>query len=185
MKARFLCPGLLLAAVREPLPPLRPPRGELPPSFWETYGWLTWLAVAALAIMGGCVWVWLRSRAKHELGAVDSLAIARAKLAALPGPGADPALVSQIVRWAILERFRLPWMEYTTEEFQAVIQENHWLSPELAGELRRWLADCDRARFAAAAPAASALSARGLRLLEQIAALTSPPVAPVEKPPVA
>ncbi len=185
MLARAITP--LLAAAREPIPPLRPPHAELPPTFWESNNGLVFLAgvFVGMAVMGW--WLWRRSSRRRALDHIDPLAIARAKLETLAASDAEsakwPELVPQIVRWALIERFQLPWMEYTTEEFKALIRANGWLPEPLVADLARLLDDCDRARFASLPGAnnTASLPARAVQLLAQAAAVTTVPSA---QPPV-
>lgn len=177
----------LLAAAREPIPPLRPPHAELPPTFWESNNGLVFLAgvFVGMAVMGW--WLWRRSSQRRALDPIDPLAIARAKLETLAASDAEsakwPELVPQIVRWALIERFQLPWMEYTTEEFKSLFRANGWLPEPLMEELARLLEDCDRARFASSSAGNNpgSLHARASQFLAQAATVQRVPSA---QPPV-
>lgn len=162
---------LLGAALEEPIPPLHPPRGPMLPTAWEKNELFVVLGVIILAA-AVIFLIWWRKTARHKVGSIDALSIARAKLTQLNESSAEPAtspdLVSQIIRWALLEHFQLPWMEYTTEEFTSLIEANHWLPPELTNELHTLLAACDRARFAVKR-AEQGLPARARAFLERVA----------------
>ena len=167
------------AALAAPIPALRPPREPLAPSLWERHGWA--LALGFLVAGAGCVWWARRKRARTGPPAADSLAIARAKLASLE-VGDGPDLVSQILRWGLLEHFQLPWLEYTTEELQAMLEQKGCLPGELIQEWRRLLEDCDRARFAGESGATGTLRTRALALLERISRLPVSPAGSAAEP---
>lgn len=161
------------AALAAPIPALRPPHEPIPPSLWERYGWTLALA---FVVAGVGVFLWARrNRSRSALPPMEPLAIARAKLAALDAgedAGGWPDLVSQILRWSLLEHFRLPWLEYTTEELQAMLEQKRFLPGELIEEWRCLLEDCDRARFATdESGLAGRLRTRAMELLERISKL--------------
>src|SRR6266403_4483516 len=58
-----LLPAATNPAPAEPISPLAPPRGEIPPAFWEQYGvWLVASGVVLLAGLGSAVWFLTRPK---------------------------------------------------------------------------------------------------------------------------
>jgi hypothetical protein len=133
------------------------------------------VALAAVVVGAGLLsWARLK-RSGPALPSTDPLAIARGKLASLDvgEDGGDwPDLVSQILRWGLLEHFQLPWLEYTTEELEAMLEEKRCLPEDVFEEWKRVLGECDRARFATGQTGLGGqLKGRAIELLERIARL--------------
>ncbi len=151
------------------IPPLRPPRAELPPTFWERYG--PWPAIGGsvlLLLLGIGIWLLLRPRPPQP---VPPVVQARADLTILQGqPETGPLLsrVSQIVRRYFAGAFGLPPTELTTAEFSQVLAGDQQVGPELAGQVSELLRQCDLRKFAPVPPT-SPLGAAGAaaKLIEQ------------------
>jgi uncharacterized protein DUF4381 len=163
-----------------PIPQLRPPRGEIPPTFWEqNAGWVWASALAAVAMIGAAVWYARRPRPEvtvsPEVAARQALEPLRAKLE----DGVLLSQVSQILRRYIIRAFALDPGELTTTEFCAAIGRQPRINPELAAALSDFLRRCDERKFspASAGPAIEAVP-NALRFVElaeaRLAALRQP-----------
>jgi len=143
----------------EEIPPLLPPRGELPPSFGEQYGlWLIPGGLFALLLVGGVVWFFTRPKPAPVIPAAVE---ARARLEALRQRREDGTVlvrVSQILRHYLIAAFEMPQEEFTTTEFcQALARVEH-VGPDLSTKVTAFLRQCDFRKFA---PAASSKEAAG------------------------
>jgi hypothetical protein len=152
----FLSQGSRLAAATnlisaDEIPPLLPPRPELPPTFWEQYGFWPFVAGAvALLLVATAVWVMLRPK---PAPAIPPAAQARAALAPLrqeAETGLVLSRVSQIVRGYFANAFGLPPEEFTTTEFCQALGGLRSFSAELAAAVGAFLRECDRRKFAPA-----------------------------------
>jgi len=135
------------------IPPLRAPRAELPPDFWEQYGSLV-IVGCVLSLMAIAGVVWLLSRPKPPV-LVPPAARARRELELLrqqPEDGALLSRVSQIVRHYISARFGLPPGELTTTEFCRVLAGAEQVGPDLSSAVGEFLRQCDWRKFAPAPP---------------------------------
>lgn len=152
----------------EVIPPLRPPRGEIPPSFWEQHSaWVIVLGVLLLGLVAGAIW-WLR-RPRPAI-VVEPETQARQELEPLRGRPEDGAVlsrISQILRRYVVAAFRLPPGEATTADFCRAMAEDGRLGSELSASLSDFMRSCDEHKFAPPAPR-PALGAveRGFKLIE-------------------
>ena len=157
MKRRIgTCLGLLACAATnlpDQIPPLRPPRGEIPPGFWEEHG-LSIVAGSALALVFLGVAGWLLTRRKPPPPpAPETLARqALVRLRRRPEEGLLLSRVSRILRRYLVAAFGLPAEELTTAEFCAVLSHNQPVGPELSAGISEFLRRCDERKFAPAAP---------------------------------
>ena len=137
----------------EEIPPLRPPRAEIPLTFWEKHGhWIVGGSVALVALAG--VAGWLLSRPKPE-DVVPPEIRARRELEQLRARAEDGALlsrVSQVLRCYVAAAFDLPPGELTTAEFCRVVAGEARIGPELAGAFSDFLRRCDERKFTPPAP---------------------------------
>src|SRR5436309_12740564 len=93
-----LAPAVLLADTNpvssDEIPPLRAPRGEIPPTFWEQYG--QWVIVGTVVVVVvACVAIWFLTRPSPPV--VIAAAIqARRALEPLCGPAEDGVVLSKV-----------------------------------------------------------------------------------------
>ncbi len=172
---------------KDEIPPLRPPRGELPPGFWEQHGlWVIVLSVLALAALGAILWWFLRPKPPIIIPPATQARQTLAPLAGQPEDGALLSRVSQVLQHYVLAAFRLPAEELTTAEFCQVIRSHEQIGSELSQATGEFLKQCDEQKFAPRPPR-PALGAVGQALklidlaearraaLEQAAASAQPP----------
>lgn len=164
--------------IRDIAPPIEIPSG---------YEWLWW-TLAALVVLGLCVWLWrLWKKQKERISAMPPLpAHVRARmklqeaLALIGQPKPFVIAVSDTARAYLEDRFNFHAPERTTEEFLHELQRSDLLTPEQKDSLGGFLAGCDLVKFARYEPGESELRdlhAAALRLVEE----TSPRVvAPTE-----
>ena len=151
------------------IPPLRPPHGEIPPTFWEQHGlWIVILGLLLLALVG--VAAWFLTRPKPPV-VVPPEAQARQALEPLrqqPEDGVLLSRVSQILRHYVAAAFGLPPGELTTAEFCHTIASHAGIGPELSTALSEFLRQCDQRKFSLSAPTPpfSAI-AQALKLIDQ------------------
>jgi hypothetical protein len=158
--AFFLLPSLVLGAATNPIsadeiPPLRPPRGELAPTFWEQHGVAvgSWGAVGLL-ILGVAIWYLLRARPAVPIAPEVQARRDLDSLRQQPETGAVLSRVSQVLRHYVAAAFHLPQGELTTSEFCSAIAHQEQVGAELSGAVSTFLRECDQRKFAPAPPAA-------------------------------
>ncbi len=125
----ILCTDFGLAATNSELsdeiPPLKPPRGEIPPGFWEQNAiWIIAATVLALCVVALAIWFFAR---KNEPEALPPEVEARAALKSFGGKTETGQVVSEVSR--IVRR-------YFTAAFGL---------PERIG---KFLRECDQTKFA-------------------------------------
>ena len=134
------------------IPPLRPPRAELPPGFWERYG-LAVIILSALLIVVLAIAVWFVTRPK-PMALIPPATRARRELEPLANRVEDGAVlsrVSQELRHYVAAVFGLPQGEVTTAEFCRALISLEKMGPPLSIPLTDFLRECDRRKFAAGA----------------------------------
>jgi hypothetical protein len=137
----------------ETIPPLHPPRGEMPPGLWEQHGMLIVVGGVFLLLVLACL-VWLLFR-RRPIPPVPAETVARKELESLkraPESGAVLSRVSQVVRHYLGAAFGLPPIEMTTTEFADALRSSAAVGAELAGRATEFLRDCDRRKFAPGTP---------------------------------
>ena len=170
---------LAQAAVQtnELIPPLRPLRGELGPTFWErSSGWIALaLVLAAVAVAVGFKYF----RRAKPIVALPPEVRARQALEALRGRPEDTALVTEVshyFRQYVVAAFGLPPEELTTTELHAALGRRLPACPELLSEMIRFLRQCDERKFAPASVTAPLGAVdRALELVRQSEAQRQPP----------
>ena len=150
-------PGSLLAFTNSrpnDIPPLRPPRKEMPPTYWEQRGGL--VVVSGVVLLGVIfAGIWFARRARPQV-TVPPEVQARAALEAIrgqPETGAVLSTVSQNLRHYITAAFDLPPQELTTTEFCRVVAHNESIGPQLATAISEFLRRGDQRKFAPSADA--------------------------------
>src|SRR5260370_10278107 len=132
---------------------LRPPRGEIPPTFWEQYG--LWLMVAAcllLGLAGAAVWFFNRPGQPIPLALEAQARQALRGLPQQPEDGAVLSGVSQILKRYVAAAFGLPAGELTTGEFCRALAGHEPVGPELSAAFADFLHHCDERKFAPRRP---------------------------------
>lgn len=155
--AAMLYAGLMPAlahAASDQLTPLKPPEGEMPPTFWEQYGWQVVIAALAAITVLALLIFWLRRPKPVVVVAPDVLARrALEALRAQPENGPLLVQVSGILRNYLIFACGLPPGERTTAEIRQAIVENAWLNPDLSAGITDFLSQCDKRKFAPIPPA--------------------------------
>ena len=159
------------------IPQLRPPHGELNPTFWEQHGWQVLLGAALFAVAVAMV-IFLLRRPKRIVPEPPGL-VARRALESWRNRAEDGALaadVSRVLRRYVRTAFHFPNEELTTTEFRAALQSNSQIAPELATATSHFLRRCDEWKFAPAPPAPQlGAVATALELVDKMEA-SRPPV---------
>ncbi|MEO8351966.1 MAG: hypothetical protein ABI680_09555 [Chthoniobacteraceae bacterium] len=165
----------IIKAVPEPIPDLKPPRGEIPPTFWEMHG----LAVIGTSLIGLFLLVALiRQWRQPKPVIVETPAeIATRNLQALRDePNAATVLLrtSETLRRYLIARFGLPGPGLTADEIAIHLHTD----PPLARQLHRFMADCDLVKFAPVheVPASDPIIHDALRLIEAVERRSPPPL---------
>jgi hypothetical protein len=176
------------------IPALHPPRAEIPPAFWEQYGWYVAAGgVVLVVLVGGGVW--LLSRPKPAVAVAPEVEARQAlePLRHQPETGAVLSRVSRILRRYLLQAFDLPPGEPTTAELSGVLGSTPETGPDLRVALGDFLSECDQRKFGPGAvlPALEAVD-RALKLIDMVetrrallheAAATPPPKLGSNPPP--
>lgn len=150
---------------------LRPPRGEIPLTYWEQHRLVIVSMAALLLILVGVV-IWFVCRPRPVVAEAPAV-LARRALEPLRQQAEDGALlsrVSQIARRYVVEAFELGAGELTTTEFCRALAGEERIGPELAAACSDFLRRCDERKFAPAGPGpVEALGAvrKALELIEK------------------
>lgn len=139
----------------EDAPSLRPPKGEIPPGWWEEYGTVTLVAGGlTLPLLGVVIWLLARPKPAPPL---NHAALARQALEPfrkVPEDAAALARASAVVRHYFVRAFGLPEEACTTAEFCAALAARPRVGAALAGTASDFLRRCDERKFAPGVPAA-------------------------------
>lgn len=154
--------------VNEVIPPLRPPRPEMPPDYWEQNGfWVVTGCVVVLTLSVATALLVLRPRRVVE---PEPAARARRELEPLSATeetGPVLSRISQVVKEYFRDTFSLPRQEQTTAEFCGVVAANQRVGPELACGISDFLRRCDMRKFALRPPAdGSGAAVEALKLVQ-------------------
>jgi hypothetical protein len=147
----FNCPAYSLtnSELSDNIPPLRPPRTEIPQGFWEKNSLL--FAIVTLLALGTLGLALVIIRRHRQLPCVHPASEAREALrllAAKPEDGSAISLVSRILRRYFTISFGLPEEELTTSEFSAAMRACEPLGQDLANQVAFFFAGCDQKKFA-------------------------------------
>jgi hypothetical protein len=151
------------------IPPLRPPKAEVPPGFWELYAWHVAAGSMVLAgVLALAAWLLTRPRPAVSTPPAVQAREALQPLLARPEDGIVLSRVSQVVRSYFSALCGLPRAELTTGEFSRAIADDQQLEPRLRSDAVTLLRACDERKFAPQPPAAP-LDAVGqaLKLIDQ------------------
>jgi hypothetical protein len=136
-----------------PASSLKPPRPEIPPSFWEQYGgWVIAGAMLAIIAIAFGIWLLLRPKPTQQVACVEE---ARRELHALAGRNEDTTVLSrtsQVVRGYVSASFGLSSGELTTSEVCDAVSKHTDVGPELAMDISGFLRSCDVQKFSPAPP---------------------------------
>ena len=166
-------PVLLVAATNAPdalSSSLLPPRGEIPPTFWEQYGaWVVLLSVLVAAAIVLVAW-WLTR--PNPARPVPWAVLARQELELLrrePQDGIFLSRVSQVLRRYIAAAFGLPSGESTTSEFCRALLGSGQIGSELSQEMCDFFKQCDLRKFSPPPPPLATFDAitRALSIVEK------------------
>lgn len=131
-------------------PKMIPPKGEILPSFWESYGWLAALLISAFALI--LVFI-SRKRVPAPFVTPSPDAIARQRLAELPNRPSTPedALkIAHALREYLIAVFFITGEAMTTEELLPLLARQRGLAPNLLAQIETLLRDCDHIAFSTA-----------------------------------
>jgi hypothetical protein len=146
---------------------LRPPRGEMPPPFWEQNDrWIVPVALAALLALALLVWYFTRPK---PVAGIPPEVRARQELEALAAKSADRELLSrtsQVLKAYLAEVFGLPREELTTAEFCKAFSARTDPGESLSRNVCEFLRRGDQMKFAPGPPPASTIP-EALKLLDQ------------------
>lgn len=135
------------------IPPLRPPRAEIPPAFWEQHGpWVILLGLLFLGLLGVAIWWLLQPRLAAPVPPETQARQALEPLRGQPEDGAVLSRISQILRWYVTAAFALPPEEMTTADFRQALAGNQRVGAELSALLGDFLRNCDEHKFAPPEP---------------------------------
>jgi hypothetical protein len=131
------------------IPPLRPPRAEIGPGFWEKNG--VWIAVAAAVLLYIAFLSFWLLRRRTEPVQMPPEVEAHEALKPFIGKLEDADSISQIsriVRRYFTAAFGLPQHELTTTEFSKTSRKCEQLGSALADQVSQFLQECDHRKFA-------------------------------------
>jgi hypothetical protein len=157
------------AATNGEIPALRPPHGEIAPTYWEEHGTaIIVCGVLLLVLVGAAIWFLTRPK---PLIVVPPEDLARKALEPLGQRAEDGALlsqVSQILRHYVTAAFNLPPVELTTTEFCRAIAGHEQVGADLSVALSEFLLKCDQRKFSPPAPAPPlSVVDQALKLIDQ------------------
>lgn len=141
-------PLAVIAQKPDDVPPLLEPLAEIPPTFWEQYGWLVIVGIVLLmALVGWLIWFLMRPK---PVVPEPIEVLTRRELELLQRePQNDRTLsrVSQCLRRYFTVRFILLPGEMTTSEFSRLLLANEKVGAELAAAVVEFLRRADEAKF--------------------------------------
>jgi hypothetical protein len=130
------------------IPPLRPPKPEIPPGVWETHGlWITLFGILVLASLVFAVRLVCRPKPPVVL---EPAKVARNALSGLESRPEDDALLSQvsaILRTYLIAAFALPHQAFTHSELCDQLLAHPAIGEGLSHTARKLLEDLEHRRF--------------------------------------
>ena len=131
------------------IPPLKPPRGEIPAGYWEQHG--VWIIVGALLLICLVVWIiWLLSRKGKAAETPPEIEAWQSLIRLRNGPQTGEILsqASRVTKTYFGRAFNLSPGEHTTAEMSALAQASPQIGAELSQKLTALLVELDRRKFA-------------------------------------
>ena len=161
----FFLPLLSLRAATnadvDEIPPLRPPREEIAPTFWEQHGVLVLiLGALGLFIIIAAVRFLTRPKPTVMLSPEEEARRALEPLREQPETGVVLSKVSLTLRHYLSRAFKLPPGEMTTTDCCRALESNPQVEPDFVSIVAEFLRACDYRKFA---PGASSSQAAGSR----------------------
>jgi len=158
----------LNSLAQEELPKLLPPKGEIPPTYWEQHGTTVMVSVpVALLLLAVGIWLRLRPRPVVPVPPEVQARAALEKLLQQPEDGAVISRATQILRRYVQTVFRLPPGEPTTAEFCQTIAGQAEIGDDLVKALADYLRQCDDRKFTLQELPGFGAAAQALRLIER------------------
>jgi hypothetical protein len=140
-------------AANNALPPLAPPDGEIPPTFWQQHGTVILIGgFIFLALAAVVLWLILKPGTPPVLLPAVVARAALARLQRQPEDGKVLSEVSQILRRYVSAAFEFPAGELTTAEFSAALAGSERVGAELARTISSFLRECDERKFSPVNP---------------------------------
>jgi hypothetical protein len=137
----------------EPIPPLVPPRSEIPPTFWEqNRKWILVTGVVSLGVVSGAAWALSRPKRRAPLPPAIQATRTLEGLRQEPETGLVLSRISQVLRRYMLDAFSLTAGELTTTEFSQLIENHPGIGREVASPITEFLRLCDLRKFAPGIP---------------------------------
>lgn len=131
------------------IPALKPPRAELPPTFWEQHGVALASGIGGFLVLLGALLLWylLRSKPVVLIAPASEARRALESLRSQPETGPMLSRVSQVVRQYATTVFKLAPGQLTTAEWCRALESCEKAGPELAGEFGGFMRRCDDYKF--------------------------------------
>jgi hypothetical protein len=155
-------------SANQAIPPLRPPKPELPPTYWELNGfWVMAGSVALLTVVVAALSFLTRRKPIPAPVPAVKARDALEPLAATPETGPVLSRVSQALKQYFRDTFGLPQHELTTTEFSRLVAEDGRFGDPLAAHVTDFLRRCDARKFAPRPPEGSGAAREALRLVDE------------------
>jgi hypothetical protein len=133
------------------IPPLRPPRDLIPPTYWEQHSTaIIVLSIVAVILVFVLLFLLLRPKSQVVIPPEVQARQALEQLRRKPEDGTVLSRVSQILRRYFAAVFKLPPGEMTTTEFCGAITTDTRIGPALSVPLVEFLRGCDERKFSPA-----------------------------------
>lgn len=134
-----------------PLPPLAPPYGQLPPTFWAQHGTAVLIGGFAFAVLVATILLVALQTKPPVVVPPEALAReALARLRAQPESGQTLSEISRVLRRYVTAVMGWPDAELTTVEFSAALRQGDKIDGELAQSIVAFLRECDQRKFSPA-----------------------------------
>jgi len=149
------------------IPAMAPPRGEIPPSFWEQYGLAVTLGGTFVLLLVS-FFIWRLTRPKPPIIVPIEVSTRKAllQLRDKPETGALLSQISQTLRQYVAGAFSLRPGELTTTEFSEALATNEKVGPGLSSSVSQFLRRCDEQKFSPAIKPPMGAAAQALNLVD-------------------